>query len=219
MNSRLTSSLINLTILVSGATVLAIELATARLLGAVFGTSNIVWASIIGLVLIYLAGGYYIGGYWADYNPSFLTFYQIAAWAAFLSGLLPFAAKFILPLLTGLALPLTVSVILALLLLLAVPIVLLGCISPFAIRLMLTTPQEAGHVSGNIYAISTLGSVIGSLAPVLYMLPSLGTSTTYTIFSCALLLTALFALAQYDKQQTLRLLWMPLVVVLLATVL
>lgn len=218
MNSSPNRSLINLIILVSGATTLAVELSTARLLGAVYGSSNIVWASIIGLVLAYLAGGYYVGGYWADHKPSITTFYQIAAWAAFLSGILPFAARFVLPLITQLALPLTISILLTLLILLAVPVVLLGCISPFAIRLSLTTPQEVGHISGNIYAISTLGSVIGSLAPILYMLPSLGTTTTFVFFSLVLLITALFALAQVNRQQALYFLWMPVIVVLLTLI-
>ncbi|MEA3350114.1 MAG: spermine synthase, partial [Chloroflexota bacterium] len=82
-----------LTVFVSGMTTLAIELTASRLLGSVFGTSNLVWASIIGLILIYLTAGYFIGGRWADRWPYPKTFYTILAWGGFTSGLVPIVAR------------------------------------------------------------------------------------------------------------------------------
>ena len=74
-------------------TSLAVELSASRLLGNVFGASNMVWASIIGLILIYLTAGYYLGGRWADRSPSTLTFYRILVWAGFTVGLIPMVAR------------------------------------------------------------------------------------------------------------------------------
>src|SRR3972149_3363444 len=76
-----------------GMTTLGVELSASRLLGNVFGTSNIVWANIIGLILIYLTVGYFLGGRWADRSPHRHTFYRILTWGAFSAGLVPIAAR------------------------------------------------------------------------------------------------------------------------------
>ena len=77
----------------SGMTTLAVELTASRLLGNVFGTSNLVWASIIGLILIYLTAGYFLGGRWADRSPNSHTFYRIMLWGAFTAGLVPLVSR------------------------------------------------------------------------------------------------------------------------------
>ena len=127
------------TVFISGMTTLAAELAASRLIGNVFGTSNIVWASIIGLILIYLTLGYFLGGKWADANPTPAALYRVLAWGAFTLGLVPYIAG---PVLKSAATAfefLQVGILgasfIAVLILFSVPITLLGTISPFAIRL------------------------------------------------------------------------------------
>ena len=80
------------TVFVSGMTTMAAEMAASRLIGNVFGTSNLVWASIIGLILIYLTLGYFLGGRWADANPTAGALYRVLAWGAFTMGLVPYLA-------------------------------------------------------------------------------------------------------------------------------
>src|SRR5579859_1550978 len=82
-----------LAVFASGMTTLAVELSASRLLGSVFGTSNLVWANIIGLILIYLTAGYFIGGRWADRSPHEPTLYRIIVWGAFTSGIVPLIAR------------------------------------------------------------------------------------------------------------------------------
>lgn len=89
-----------LTVFVSGMATLAIEMSASRLLGSVFGTSNLVWANVIGLILLYLTAGYFIGGRWADRSPYNRTFYGILVWGAFLCALIPLLSR---PVLRGAA--------------------------------------------------------------------------------------------------------------------
>ena len=205
----------------SGMTTLALELSASRLLGSAFGTSNLVWASIIGLILIYLTVGYFVGGRWADRSPHFRTMYTIMAWGAFLSGLVPLAARPVLRFAADAFDQLQVGILFgsftAVLVLFSLPVTLLGTISPFAIRLAIRDPRQAGSLSGRIYAVSTLGSFIGTFLPVLILIPLVGTTWTFLIFSAFLLLVSLVGLGgSSDWRTVFRLAWMPVLLAVLA---
>jgi predicted membrane-bound spermidine synthase len=208
-------------VFISGMTTLAIELSASRLLGSVFGTSNLVWASIIGLILIYLTIGYFVGGRWADRSPFPATMYTILAWGAFTAGIVPLISRPVLRMAADAFDQLEVGILFgsftAVLILFVLPVTLLGTISPFAIRLAISDPNEAGQVSGKIYAISTLGSFVGTFLPVLLLIPTIGTTFTFLVFSGFLLIVALIGLwltAGWKKVLTLS--WMPVVLVALA---
>jgi spermidine synthase len=214
--------LLYVAVFISGMTTLAIELSASRLLGSVFGTSNLVWANVIGLMLLYLTIGYFIGGRWADRSPYFRTLYRLMIWAAFLSALVPLvsrpilqiAARAVIGVEAGLALGSFISV----LVLFSVPVTLLGCISPFAIRLGVESPQEAGRISGQIYAISTLGSLLGTFLPTLILIPEIGTTLTFLTFSGILFLIAFIGLWTQNGLKTIFWLWMPILIIILAII-
>lgn len=204
-------------------TTLALELSASRLLGSAFGTSNLVWASIIGLILIYLTVGYFIGGRWADRSPHFRTMYAVLAWGAFASGLVPFISRPVLRLASEAFDKLQVGILFGsfsvVLILFSVPVTLLGTISPFAIRLAMHDSRQAGRVSGQIYAISTLGSFIGTFIPVLVTIPLVGTTYTFLIFSAFLILVAIVGLAlSAGWRKALVWCWMLLVLAILAVI-
>jgi len=209
------------TVFISGMTTLAAELAASRLIGNVFGTSNIVWASIIGLILIYLTIGYFLGGRWADANPTPAALYRVLAWGAFTLGLVPYVAG---PVLRSAATAfefLQVGILgasfIAVLILFSVPITLLGTISPFAIRLSVEDTAHAGQTSGKIYAISTLGSFIGTFLPTLVTIPAIGTKNTFLIFSLLLLFVALAGLGRFASRRDMLVhMWMPVVIAIAA---
>ncbi len=167
---------------VSGLASLGVEFGASRLLAPYFGTSLYVWGVLIGLVLIYLSIGYVIGGRLADRHPSADLLFQLTAWAGLWIGLIPLIAyPILLEAQQGFA---TVSVglvlgtLLAVVLLFAVPVILLGCVSPFAIRLLLTDVDTGGNTAGAVYALSTAGSILGTFLPVFWLIPTFGTRPT-----------------------------------------
>ncbi len=209
---------LDITVFFSGMVTLAVELTASRLLGAVFGTSNLVWASIIGLILIYLTAGYFLGGRWADQSPHYETLYSIIAWAGFTAGLAPLLAKPVLPYAASAFDSLNIGILAgsftAVLILFSVPVTLLGMVSPFAIRLSIGHAEEAGTTAGRIYALSTLGSFLGTFLPVLVVIPLVGTTLTFLIFSLLLLLVSFIGLFKtHGLRRTLRYAWMPLVLI------
>lgn len=212
---------ITFTVFVSGMTTLAAEFAASRLLGNVFGTSNVVWAVIIGLILVYLTAGYFIGGRWADRSPYPATLFAILAWGAFSLGVVPYLAGPVLRLAAdafdGLQVGILAGAFVAVLALFTLPITLLGMVSPFAIRISLDDAGRAGNVSGTVYGVSTIGSFIGTFLATLVLIPTIGTTRTFMVFSLALLFVALAGLGRAaGLRRTLPYLLMVLALALLA---
>ena len=200
----------------SGMTTMATEMAASRLLGPYFGDSLLVWANLIGLILICLTLGGYLGGRWADRSPYMATLYTITTVAAFLVGLIPFIAPPILRvsqrafsqvgegMLDFNAVQIGGSFV-GVLLLFVPPITLLGCVSPFAIRLQTKQIRSAGSSAGRIYAISTLGSILGTFTPVLFLIPAIGTAKTFLFFAFLLLVVSLIGLVVQRSRRILAL--------------
>jgi spermidine synthase len=201
-------------------TTLAVELSASRLLGNVFGTSNLVWANVIGLMLLYLTLGYFIGGRWADRSPKFTTLFQIILWGSFLNATIPMIARPIVSAsgeaVFGAQASLALGSFVAILVLFSVPVTLLGMVSPFVIRLAVDDVSTSGQVAGQIYAISTLGSLVGTFLPVLVIIPELGTVRTFLLFSSMLFVVAFLGLFKVNKRRAIFYLWMPIITLLLA---
>jgi spermidine synthase len=205
-----------LAVFFSGLVTLAVELSAFRLFAPVFGTSNLVSAVVIGLILLYLAAGYALGGRWVDRSPREVTLYRLITWGAFLVGLIPFVAQPLLRLardnlqdLANLDAALLVLAFGVTLILFSVPVTLLGCVSPFAVRLAMPRVEQAGRVAGRLYAVSTIGSFIGSFLPELVLLNLVGTRGTFVVLALSLLAIGLFGLGR----QALPLVWMPIVLI------
>src|SRR5512135_36064 len=207
-----------LAVFFSGLVTLAVELSAFRLFAPTFGTANLVSAVVIGLILLYLAAGYTIGGRWADRSPRAETMYRIIAWGAFIVGLIPFIAQPLLRIarenlqdLANFNTALLIFAFLVTLILFSVPVTLLGCVSPFAIRLSMNDVEHAGRVAGRLYAISTAGSFIGSFLPELILLDAIGTRGTFVLLALILIAIGFIGLGR----KAIALAWMPIVLIAL----
>lgn len=177
-------------VFVSGMASLGVEFGASRLLAPYFGTSLYVWGVLIGLILIYLSAGYVIGGRIADRYPRDEVLFQITAWAGLWIGVIPLVSYPILLLsqqgFKELSAGLFLGTLLAVVLLFAAPVILLGCVSPFAIRLLLRDVETGGNTAGRVYALSTAGSILGTFLPVFWFIPTYGTRPTLEGFGLVL---------------------------------
>ncbi len=185
-------------VFVAGACSLAVEVSASRLLAPYFGDTLFVWANLIGLILLYLTIGYYAGGRLADRYPRSSVFYALTIIAAVFILLVPLISHAVLTwtqaLFASNALGVFYGSLISVILLFVVPTILLGCVSPFAIRLSIEQTGSSGRISGKLYAISTVGSLCGTFLPVLLLLPNIGTAKTFFAFGLLLLLTSLLGL-------------------------
>lgn len=192
---------------VCGGVTLGVEIAASRLLAPSFGTSMLVWSAIIGLMLIYLTFGYTLGGRLADRYPQPKVLYRSVAIASLLVALVPFISRPIVQAsatnLAGFEMGILSGSFLAVILLFAVPITLLGMVSPFAIRLLMVEVPSAGTTSGQIYALSTLGSFVGTFVPPLWLIPSYGTRNTFLLMGGTLLILSLVGLWRVGSRKSL----------------
>jgi spermidine synthase len=187
-----------LLVFVVGTGSLGAEIAAVRLLAPYFGASTIVWANTIGIVLVALSIGYWLGGRLADRHPNMRGLCLLALAAAGLLALVPFAADPLLDVavdaLDSISAGAFLGSLFAVLVLVAVPVLLLGAVSPYAIRLAVSTVEEAGTVAGRLYALSTAGSLAGTLLSALLLIPLVGTRRTFLVFALAIALMAVWGL-------------------------
>ena len=183
---------------------LLVILAASRLLAPFFGTSLYSWAILIGLILAYLTLGYWLGGKLADSRPERRPFFALNALAAVAVAIVAVVAT---PLLGGsltatqqLPYGLLWGTIAGCLGLFAVPTILLGCVNPYAIRLSVANVAAAGNASGTVFALTTIGSLVGTFSAVFLLIPNIGTRATLYVFAAILLAASLAGLARSAKR-------------------
>jgi spermidine synthase len=185
-------------VFVVGAASLGTEIAAARLLAPWFGASTIIWANTIATVLVALSGGYWLGGRLADRGATLRGLTRLTLAAAGLLAVVPFISGPFLrnsvAAFDSLSVGAFIGSLVAVCALIAAPVLLLGTISPYAVRLSMTSVEEAGRISGRLYAISTLGSLAGVFLAALVLVPFVGTRRTFLVFATALALVSLLGL-------------------------
>ncbi|MEA2307747.1 MAG: hypothetical protein QOI65_33, partial [Thermoleophilaceae bacterium] len=187
-----------LLVFVVGAASLGVEIAAARLLAPYFGASTIVWANTIATVLVALSAGYWLGGRLADRAPTLRALCRLVLCASLLLAAVPFVARPFLNVavdaLDSYSAGAFAGSLVAVVALVGLPVALLGAVAPYAVRLSLGDVSASGSVTGGLYALSTVGSLVGTFASALALVPFAGTQRTFLAFAAALALVSAPAL-------------------------
>ncbi len=195
---RVSPTLIRFTVFFAGMSTVGTEISASRLVAPYFGDSTYIWANLIGITLAYLAIGYWLGGRLADSYPRAWVIFTSTTVAALWSILLPYVSQPILRLSLQAFQDFNVGAFygsfVGVLLLLSVPIILLGFVTPYAVRLTIDSIDHAGSTAGRVDALSTVGSIIGSFLPVLVLIPLVGTARTFLVLGGLLLVPSLIGL-------------------------
>lgn len=173
-----------------------LELTGSRVLAPYLGTSIFVWTSLIGIVLGSLSLGYFWGGKLADKNPSYQSLSLILIISALLTGLTTFFKEIILNFLYENITDLRTGAVVAATILFGPISVLLGMVSPYAIKLKMKDLKKSGSTAGNLYAISTIGSIVGTFLTGFFLLAYFGNTKLLLILAILLALLALLAYSQ-----------------------
>lgn len=178
---------------------MTLELVASRILSPYFGNTNIVWTSVIGIILLSSSLGNYIGGRIADKNNCEKKLKINLMLSAVFILIIPIIQKYFLDFISYLINNVKIGAIISTVFLFFVPSTLLGTVIPIILKLKLNTLEEAGKTTGRIYAISTLGGLFGTFLSGFVLIPNLGCVEILFIISILLTLISLFIYIKLDK--------------------
>lgn len=179
---------LEITVFVCGAVVMAFEIIGSRMLGPYVGTSIFVWTSIIGVILLSLSLGYLSGGRIADKNPRFTILSLIILLSGVFITFSTLIKDAVLEFLLENIYDIKIISVISSLILFSIPSILLGMVSPFAVRLKIKNLAKSGSTVGNLYAISTVGSITGTFLAGFYLIPGFRITNILYLFSITLVI-------------------------------
>lgn len=192
---------LKLVVLIAGAVLMGLEMTGSRVLAIHFGSSIYVWGAIIGIFLTALSAGYFAGGMLADRRPTFGVLNVLVLIAGVWIVLIPLYANRVCRTILQLNAGERIGPLAATLILFGGPSVLLGMVSPYAVRLAARVVERMGNVAGRLYALSTFGSIVGTLLTAFWLIPAVGVRILLQVLGLSLILLALIALAGSRKRQ------------------
>lgn len=183
-------------VFLTGMTVMALEIIGSRMMAPYFGTSIVVWTSLIGIVLASLSIGYYVGGKVADRRPEKSILSNIIIFASLYIVVTAIFKDPVLFFVSNVLKDLRFSSFMGASLVLGLPSFLLGMVTPFSIKIATQDIKSIGQSAGNLYAISTLGSIFGTFLAGFVLISVLGHTNILILISAALLVAAVLVLGR-----------------------
>jgi len=191
--------MLEIAVFLCGAVVMVIELTGSRVLAPYLGTSLVVWTSLIGIILASLSIGYWWGGRLADRHPEARLLGRIIFLSAFATAFMTLIKTVVLGFLQAHGSGLHTAAMLATLILFAPPSILIGMVSPFAVRLKLEDTRTSGRTAGKLYAISTIGSISGTFLAGFVLIPWLGSTNILLLMAAVLALASLLVERSHSR--------------------
>ncbi|MDZ7814979.1 MAG: fused MFS/spermidine synthase [Planctomycetota bacterium] len=183
--------LLYLVVFLSGASLMSLELVGSRIIAPTFGASIYTWGSLIGIVMFALSVGYYLGGILADRKPSYFTLAVLLSISGAMVIVIPYVSLTVCELFAPLKQ--RWGSFFACMTLFGAPSVLMGMVSPMAIKLHARELAKVGGVAGSLYAVSTFGSIVGTFITAFFLLEMAGMTALTQGIGVVLLATALIA--------------------------
>ncbi len=194
--------ILELTVFVCGALVMIYEIIGSRLLSPYLGASTYVWTSLIGVILGALSLGYWLGGKAADSKPELKGLAAVIFFAGGLVSLTILVKDLVLSFVASAALGLEIKSVIAAVLLFAPASILLGFVTPYAVKLKISSLADSGKTVGRLYACSTVGSIFGTFLAGFYLIPLVGSVRTLYLIGASLiglaLILAPFAVSKFN---------------------
>ena len=183
--------LLNIVVFISGAVLMALEIVGSRVLAPYFGSSIFVWGSLISVVMTALSIGYYWGGWLSAREPSYGKLLILLLIPGIMIFFLPLLYPSINEWIASIDFGHRLNPLIACSVLFLLPGIFLGTISPYVIRLAATQLHTVGSTAGTLYAVSTCGSIVGTLLTAFYLIPVLGVSNIIHILGVTLVCLSL----------------------------
>ena len=170
-----------------GGAIMILELLGSRVLAPFVGTSLWVWTSLIGIILASLSLGYYLGGRISDRSPRLEILSLVIFLAGLYIGLVTFLQRpfliFLSQSIPGIRMGSTVATVA----LFAVPSIFLAMIAPYTVRLRMENVSDSGKTVGRLYAVSTIGSIVGTFLAGFWLIPYFGTTLLLGLLALTLI--------------------------------
>ena len=178
--------IMKITVFLCGALGMVLELVAARILSPYVGSSNLIWTTIIGIMLTSMSIGYWLGGKIADKRPdiNLLSFFILIG--AFFTSIIPILETALVKPLSEVMNELVVIAIICSTIVFGIPSFILAMVSPFAVKLEDKNHEEIGKTSGKISSLSTIGSIVGTFVAGFLLIPNLGVRTLILIITITL---------------------------------
>lgn len=187
-------------VFLAGAIGMGLELIAARVLSPYVGSSNVVWTSIIGIILASMSLGYWLGGKKADKDANIDQLSNILLFAAVSTSAIPILETLIVKQFAGIIGNLIITAILCAIIVFSIPSFILAMISPFAVKIKSKEDNEIGSLSGRISSLSTIGSIIGTFLMGFVLIPNIGVTNINIGVTLLLVIISVLAREKRDKK-------------------